>query len=459
MAQTTAKTRISPSKSTRHGHVFQPESRAYFAWLEGRLDPGALNQLEAGKFFPETEAGLRDSVAPTDEPNQKPPADGQIASAGQPASQFLDEPRTDWQKHEVSPGKTFTVSWDYSARHVTRRWNYFITKQDWVPTEPLSRAQFEDKPFYQVELTEQPHWSYTEALMPPKPTVHELMLPIRTGYQVLLAIWEVANTGNAFYQVIDLDFVDDGSSEPETPPKSPTDLRLVSVSDNKVALTWNAATAGTWPLAQHIVYRNGTAIAFIEEGENQYTDLSVLPSTKYTYYVTGLDTHGNESLPSASLDVITSSSGGNINTPPTAPVNLHSMNTTANSVELMWEPSISNGELANYIIYRDGQEIARVPSTTLSYTDSSLSPATRYRYFVAAIDTNDQLSVPGNVLAVTTTNDTGGGDIPEWAVGTVYEAGDKVTYKGVTYTCIQGHTAGPGWEPDVTANILWAPES
>lgn len=460
MAQSTAQLKLSPSTSTRHGHVFQPESRAYFAWLEGKLDPGALNQLEAGKFFPATEAGLRDPVAPTDDPNQTPPADGHIASAGQPGSEFLDEPRTDWQKHQVAAGRTFTVGWDYSARHVTRRWNYFITKQDWDPTQPLSRAQFEDKPFYKVELTLQPHWEYSEALMPPKPTVHELMLPVRSGYQVLLAVWEVANTGNAFYQVIDLDFVDDGGSEPQTPPGSPTDLRLVSVSDTQVALSWNSATTGSLPLAQHIVYRNGTPIAAIEAGENQYVDLSVQPSTKYTYYVTGLDTQGNESLPSASLDVITTNSGGNNNTPPTAPVNLHSMNTTANSVELMWEPSITSGALANYIIYRDGQEIGRVPSTSLSYTDSSLTPTTRYRYFVAAEDSNGQLSVPSNVLAVTTTNDTGGGgDIPEWAEGTTYEAGDKVTYKGVTYTCIQGHTAGPGWEPDATTNILWAPES
>ncbi len=41
-----------------------------------------------------------------------------------------------------------------------------------------------------------------------------------------------------------------------------------------------------------------------------------------------------------------------------------------------------------------------------------------------------------------------------WAVGTVYRAGDTVTYGSASYRCLQGHQAQPGWEPPNTP-ALW----
>ncbi|MFE7955600.1 carbohydrate-binding protein [Streptomyces sp. NPDC057413] len=41
-----------------------------------------------------------------------------------------------------------------------------------------------------------------------------------------------------------------------------------------------------------------------------------------------------------------------------------------------------------------------------------------------------------------------------WSAGTVYRAGDTVTYGGATYRCLQGHQAQPGWEPPNTP-ALW----
>ncbi|GAA1190535.1 M20/M25/M40 family metallo-hydrolase [Kitasatospora gansuensis] len=41
-----------------------------------------------------------------------------------------------------------------------------------------------------------------------------------------------------------------------------------------------------------------------------------------------------------------------------------------------------------------------------------------------------------------------------WAAGTTYQAGDVVTYNGVSYRCIQGHTAQTGWEPPIVP-ALW----
>ncbi|MEU6669132.1 carbohydrate-binding protein [Streptomyces sp. NPDC046727] len=41
-----------------------------------------------------------------------------------------------------------------------------------------------------------------------------------------------------------------------------------------------------------------------------------------------------------------------------------------------------------------------------------------------------------------------------WAAGVTYRAGDLVTYASRAYTCLQPHTAQPGWEPP-TVPALW----
>lgn len=41
-----------------------------------------------------------------------------------------------------------------------------------------------------------------------------------------------------------------------------------------------------------------------------------------------------------------------------------------------------------------------------------------------------------------------------WAAGTAYRVGDVVTYNGLTYRCLQAHTALPGWEPP-NVPALW----
>jgi chitin-binding protein len=41
-----------------------------------------------------------------------------------------------------------------------------------------------------------------------------------------------------------------------------------------------------------------------------------------------------------------------------------------------------------------------------------------------------------------------------WKAGTAYKAGSTVTYGGVSYRCIQAHTALAGWEPP-NVPALW----
>ena len=45
----------------------------------------------------------------------------------------------------------------------------------------------------------------------------------------------------------------------------------------------------------------------------------------------------------------------------------------------------------------------------------------------------------------------------DWAANVSYKTGDKVTFKGQTYECRQGHTSLSSWEPSIFTLALWLP--
>lgn len=440
---------ISKSTTPRHGHVFSPASRAWFAWEAGDLDDGALNQRESGKFFPQTAGGLFDPYAPDDQPNVAPPADGKIASAGQLTGKFLDTPGSHWRKHEVRSGETLDVSWYFKAKHVSRRWNYFITKEGWDPSKELARDQFESEPFFMVQNNQKPFWKYGEEMKPASPTTHEVPLPRREGYHVLLAVWEVCDTSMAFYQVVDLDFVPpEGGGES---PSVPVGLKAVSVTDKRVELGWNAAQ-GPAPITFYQIVRNGITSVDIEAPLLTWTDNSVAPESTYSYTITAHDEKGNFSNPSRPVLVQTLPEGGE---GPAAPANLHSMGQTANSIKLMWNASAGTAPIVNYLLYRDGVEVKSIGASVTEYEDTGLTPDTEYEYVVKARDLDGKLSKPSNLVRAKTSSEDGGH--PAWKLNTFYETGALVSHAGGNWRCLQKHTSyTPDWAPGLeSSEVLW----
>jgi len=447
------KTRSIETPSIRHGHVFSPPSRAYNAWVDGHLDIGAMNQREAGKFFPREEIGLTDPLAPTDVPSGPafPPPDGQLASAGQPTGRFLDEPGTHWKKHEVTSGEVLVVSWGYAENynHRTRRWKYFITKNDWCPEQVLSRAQFDPIPFYQVELGYQPYWQYSEELKPPVPTVHEVPLPRKEGYHVLYAVWEIADTGAAFYHVIDLNFSgEDGGGER---PVTPKNLKADDIKERSVRLSWDHSES-LLPVEKYVITRDGVTTIDIPASQLSWTDTGVVPSGEYTYFITAVGFNGQESLPSPAIKVQTLNDDGTAQ-PPSPPPNLHDMGVTESSVSLMWGASTGHNSIRSYHIYRNGAEISDVPGTETTYNDNGLMANTEYSYYVTAKDSAGLTSPSSNVHVVKTKSSD---DPASWNPnGIFYKVDDKVSFENHVYSCFQAHRSQPDWSPKETNDILW----
>ena len=200
----------------KHGRVITPASRGSVAIEVGLLEGWQVNEMEGGKNFPSLTAGPFPAPYETDSASVAPPADGYILSGGkadarecvnftsEEMSKKLNRPFT-WPLLNVDPGQTFHVTWQYTAPHTTRGYSWFITKDGWDPKQRISRAQLEAKPFADDFYTQVPYYSHSSELK--AKVEHEVKLPVgKKGHHVIVLLWIVANTGNAFYQAFDVDF-------------------------------------------------------------------------------------------------------------------------------------------------------------------------------------------------------------------------------------------------------------
>ena len=142
--------------------------------------------------------------ADTEHPGTFPaggPPDGQLGSATRPYPQLDEQSATRWYKHGMSSGSN-DFHWIIPAQHVSDNYRYYITKPDWNPNVPLARSAFDLTPFCEVE---------DNGRAPGNPT-HNCNVPQRSGYHIILAIWQVSYTGAEFYSLLDANF--NGDSQP-----------------------------------------------------------------------------------------------------------------------------------------------------------------------------------------------------------------------------------------------------
>lgn len=165
-----------------HGFVTNPGGRAY---LGSTWYPGSPLNTNIGSVMYEPQS----IEAP-----KNTFIDGNIASAGISRFSQLDEQTANrWYKTPVKAGN-LDVTWRLTARHKTSTWDYYITKPGWNPNAPLKFSDFKKIASYN-----------DNGAMPSEFMTHQVNIPSNEkGYQVLLSVWNIADTGNAFYQVSDI---------------------------------------------------------------------------------------------------------------------------------------------------------------------------------------------------------------------------------------------------------------
>ncbi|MCT2194119.1 MULTISPECIES: lytic polysaccharide monooxygenase [Paenibacillus] len=413
-------------QASAHGWVDGPASRAILCKNGQNTDCGAIvyepQSLEAPKGFPN--AG---------------PADGKIASANGAFPKLDEQSANRWTKVNISAG-TNTFTWKFTAPHATANWKYYITKPGWDPNAPLTRNSFDLTPFCTVNYG---------GVQPPFTYSHTCNVPERTGYHVILAVWEIADTANAFYNVIDVDF-GGGNSGDTTAPTAPTGLAATAVTSNSVTLSWNASSDNVG-VTGYRVYNGSNLVGTVSGSTLSHTVTGLNANTSYTFTVRAVDGAGNSSSPSNPVTV-TTSPAVNDTQAPSAPGNLHVMGTpTSSSVTLMWSPSTDNVGVTGYRIYRGSTLSVTVSGTETSFTVTGLSAATSYTFTVRAIDAAGNESAASNTVQVTTASAPAA---QPWAPNTAYAVGELVSYNGEIYECRQAHTSLVGWEPP-NVPALW----
>ncbi|MGL5354474.1 MAG: lytic polysaccharide monooxygenase [Clostridium sp.] len=346
------------------------------------------------------------------------PADGQIASAGHFPE--LDEQSADrWVKVPMKGGKN-TFTWTLTAPHRTSEWKYYITKKGWDVNDKLERSDFE-----QIERLD------GNNEIPLKTVTHTINVPTdREGYYVILGVWEIADTGNAFYQVMDVDLSNDGQggSEDNIAPTAPTSLDSANQTTNSIDLTWNKSSDNV-AVSHYNVYRDNKKVQTALG--TSVTDINLSANTTYTYTVKAVDNSGNESLASNEIKVKTKDIPQIDNEAPTAPTSVHSMGETTSTIDLHWATSTDNVGVSHYDVYRNGVKIKTLKENR--FMDFGLNSNTEYTYTVKAIDFAGNVSEESKSFKVKT-KEIIAGDLTAWDKNKVYLAGDKVTYNGIEYT-------------------------
>ncbi|WXF85543.1 lytic polysaccharide monooxygenase auxiliary activity family 9 protein [Pseudomonas syringae pv. atrofaciens] len=202
----------------KHGRITDPATRGSYAMDQSWVLEWHLHGIESGKNFPDTIGGEFAGFK-SDVPSAEPPKDGLIVSGGwtdeRECLNYTDREVADrlvakgnaegWPRQGVKGVSTFMVTWRYEAPHVTRGYRWFITKDGWDESTRLTRAHFQEKPFYEEISLLDPYNEHREELAP-KTEISAVLPEGKQGHHVILLLWIVAESPMAFYQTLDVDF-------------------------------------------------------------------------------------------------------------------------------------------------------------------------------------------------------------------------------------------------------------
>jgi spore germination protein YaaH len=212
------------------------------------------------------------------------------------------------------------------------------------------------------------------------------------------------------------------------PPTRPSALRVVSVDATSVALAFGASK-DEFGVKTYEILANGQRVA---------TDPSTTPvvgdlrcGTAYTFTAVARDAAGNRSRPSPPARARTRACVDSA--PPSVPAGLEAASVTDVAVALRWPESVDpEGNLAGYIVTRDGVELGR--PTTPDYTAAPLAADRTYVFGVRSRDRAGHVSDEATVTVRTS--------LPQQSHGLVHAF--MLTSDGESFRDFQAHYTAIG---------------
>jgi chitin-binding protein len=148
-----------------------------------------------------------------------------------------------WPQTSIPASSDLNVEWKITAAHKTQNWAYYITKPDLEldPSQPLTKDDFQEEPILLLD---------TDHDAPPATVSHTIPakgLAQHSGYAVIYGVWSIGDTGNAFYNCLDVNIENDAAAEPptETTTSSTTAAPTTSASATSTAALTGTAVSGT----------------------------------------------------------------------------------------------------------------------------------------------------------------------------------------------------------------------
>ncbi|WP_224753568.1 lytic polysaccharide monooxygenase [Paenibacillus terricola] len=357
--------------------------------------------------------------------------DGQITGGGKYEPLFA-QTATRWAKVNMSGGP-FTFHWSIVANHSTNRWDYYITKPGWDPNKPITRADLEL--FCRYE---------DNGAIPPNDVYHDCVIPNdREGYHVIVGVWDIFDTINAFYQAIDVNLTID-HSQPTTPapgyagdpnrfgairdwsvirpyqpgeqvvyngyvwqarwytigqqpgtneawqqvgpatgnptrPGEPTALTATS-GNEQVSLSWATTSGATSYTVKRSTVSGGPYTNVTTITSTSYTDIGLTNGTTYYYVVSASNSAGT----SGNSTQASATPAGAATQAPAAPTGLSTMGHDSH-VMLSWAASTGATSYTVKQATVSGGPYTNIATvTSTSYTDLSVTNGTTYYYVISA---------------------------------------------------------------------------
>jgi chitodextrinase len=184
-----------------------------------------------------------------------------------------------------------------------------------------------------------------------------------------------------------------GPRRDTTPPTTPTNVRVVAVTEDAITIAWNASTDNSGKIQAYIaggIYHPGASTT--------KTFTGLVPNWTQTYRVQAMDPSGNVS---ALSEPVTATTAPDV-TAPTTPTNLRVTGTGISTVSLAWDRSSDRWSFG-YEVLMDGQFLSSAAHPYIGTPSTMLRkiPPGAHTFQVRARDFAGNISGLSNAVTVT----------------------------------------------------------
>jgi predicted carbohydrate-binding protein with CBM5 and CBM33 domain len=231
-----------PQLANAHGYITTPPSRQA-SCADGSVEESHCDGVKYEPQSVESPKGAPFDVEVGDK----------LCNGGGARFAALNTPSNEtWPQTSIPLASDLNVEWKITAAHKTQSCAYYITKPKLQldPSQRLTKDDFLAEPILLLDVNHD---------APPATVSHTIPaadFAQHSGYAVIYGVWSIGDTGNAFYNCVDVNIMNDVAAEPPTETTStstiaaPTTFATSSgTAVSGTAIPGTAATTGSMSTA------------------------------------------------------------------------------------------------------------------------------------------------------------------------------------------------------------------